>query len=108
MLQIATGPVAALALCLLFIYFVGRWLASNLPVWVDRHLKQIDRMVESHSEDRKIYKESLTEVNKTLQTLHGDVGDLKIDVKQIRDDILRERALMDPRMPDPRDIRISR
>jgi hypothetical protein len=64
MLQIATGPVAALALCLLFIFFIGRWLAAHLPVWVDRHLKQIDRMVDSHNEDRQMYKESLNEVNK--------------------------------------------
>lgn len=103
MLQIATGPVAALALCILAIYFVGRWLAEHLPKWVDRHLKQIDNMVESHNEDRKIYKESLTEVNRALVTLHGDVGELQVDVKQLRADILRERAQMDPRpMIDPR------
>jgi len=101
MLQIATGPVAALALCLMFIYLVGRWLASNLPVWVDRHLKQIDRMVDSHNEDRQMYKESLNEVNKTLITLHGDIGELQIDVKAMRDDIQRER-MIDPRMRDPR------
>ena len=101
MLQIATGPVAALALCLMFIYLVGRWLASNLPVWVDRHLKQIDRMVDSHNEDRQMYKESLNEVNKTLITLHGDIGELQIDVKAMREDIQRER-MIDPRMRDPR------
>jgi len=91
LLQILTGPVGALALCLLFIYFVGRWLASHLPVWVDRHLKQIDRMVDSHNEDRRVYKESITEINATLVTLHGDVDDLKIDVRAIRNDYERQR-----------------
>ena len=96
-LQIATGPVAALALCILAIYFVARWVATHLPKWVDRHLTQIDRMVDSHNEDRKVYKESLTEVNKTLVTLHGDVGELQIDVRKLRADIIRERAQIDPR-----------
>lgn len=101
MLQIATGPVAALALCLIFIFVLGRWLAAHLPVWVDRHLKQIDRMVDSHNEDRQMYKESLNEVNKTLVTLHGDIGELQIDVKAMREDIHRER-LIDTRLRDPR------
>ena len=101
LLQIATGPVAALALCLMFIFVIGRWLAAHLAVWVDRHLKQIDRMVESHNEDRQMYKESLNEVNKTLVTLHGDIGELQIDVKAMREDIQRER-LIDSRLRDPR------
>lgn len=102
LVQIATGPVAALALCIMAIAFVARWLAANLPKWVDRHLNQIDRMVESHNEDRQMYRESLTEVNKTLVTLHGDVGELQIDVKALRDDLQRERAYSDPRSVDPR------
>lgn len=101
MLQIATGPVAALALCLLFIFFIGRWLAAHLPVWVDRHLKQIDRMVDSHNEDRQMYKESLNEVNKTLITLHGDIGELQVDVKAMREDMIRER-MIESRLKDPR------
>lgn len=100
-LQIATGPVAALALCLLFIFFIGRWLAAHLPVWVDRHLKQIDRMVDSHNEDRQMYKESLNEVNKTLITLHGDIGELQVDVKAMREDMIRER-MIESRLKDPR------
>ena len=101
-LQIATGPVAALALCILAIAFVARWLATHLPQWVDRHLKQIDRMVDSHNEDRQMYKESLSEVNKTLITLHGDVGVLQVDVKAMREDINRERIYLDPRSVDQR------
>jgi hypothetical protein len=46
-IQIATGPVAALALCIFAIYFVARWLATNVPKWVDRHLTQIDTMIVS-------------------------------------------------------------
>lgn len=107
MLQIATGPVAALALCILFIYFIGRWLAAHLPVWVDRHLKQIDRMVDSHNEDRQMYRESLTEVNKTLVTLHGDVGELQVDVRALRMEYERKRIMLDPRLHDPRDPKIT-
>lgn len=86
-LEFATGPVAALALCIMAIWVVARWLAQNVPVWVDRHLNQIDNMVESHNEDREVYRESMREVNRSMQTLHGDLSVLKGDVKEIKDKI---------------------
>lgn len=86
-IQIATGPVAALALCIFAIYFVARWLATNVPKWVDRHLTQIDTMIVSHKEDRKIYADTLQEMNKGLQTLHGDIQLVKDDVREIKNQI---------------------
>ena len=86
-MQLATGPVAALALCIGAIYFVARWVAQNVPIWIDRHLNQIDNMVESHNEDREVYKDSMTEVNRSLVTLHGDLTVLKGDVSEIKQKI---------------------
>ncbi len=34
MIQVLTGPVAALALCLMAIYAIGKWLANHLPKWL--------------------------------------------------------------------------
>lgn len=84
MIQALTGPVAALALCLLAIYGIGKWVAIHLPKWVDRHLNQIDRIVESHEEDRTVYKEGLTTLNTSVTILRGEVDVIKDDVKDIK------------------------
>ena len=91
-MQLATGPVAALALCIGAIYFVARWVAQNVPIWIDRHLNQIDNMGESHNEDREVYKDSMTEVNRSLVTLHGDLTVLKGDVSEIKQKIANNPA----------------
>ena len=84
MIQALTGPVAALALCLMAIYGIGKWLASHLPKWVDRHLTQIDNIVESHHQDREVYKEGLTTLTTSLKDLRGEVDVIKDDVKEIK------------------------
>ena len=84
MIQALTGPVAALALCLMAIYGIGKWLANHLPKWVDRHLKQIDKIVESHHQDREVYKEGLTTLTTSLKDLRGEVDVIKDDVKEIK------------------------
>lgn len=84
MIQALTGPVAALALCLLALYAIFKWVGSHLPKWVDRHLNQIDRIVESHNEDRTIYKEGLTTLNTNMQELRGEVNHMKEDVRDIK------------------------
>lgn len=84
MFEILTGPVAALALCVSAIFFIGRWLAKHVPIWVDRHMKQIDNIVESHNEDRKVYREGLETLNVSLRDLNGEVHVLKDDVKDIK------------------------
>lgn len=84
MIQVLTGPVAALGLCLMAIYIVGKWLATHLPKWVDRHLMQIDNIVESHHQDREVYKEGLTTLTTSLTDLRGEVDVIKEDVKDIK------------------------
>jgi len=87
MIDILTGPVAALALCVSAIFFIGRWLAHHVPIWVDRHMKQIDNIVESHNEDRKVYREGLETLNVSLRDLNGEVHVLKDDVKDIKNSL---------------------
>lgn len=87
MIDILTGPVAALALCVFALYFIAKWLATHVPVWVDRHLKQIDKIVESHNEDRKVYREGLETLNVSLRDLNGEVHVLKDDVKDIKNSL---------------------
>jgi len=87
MIEALTGPVAALALCILSLYAIFKWLGAHLPKWVDRHLNQIDRIVESHNEDRTIYKEGLTTLNTNMRELKGEMYTIKEDVREIKDSI---------------------
>jgi len=91
LIDILTGPVAALALCLMAIYGIGKWLATHLPKWVDRHLNQIDDIVKSHDQDRETYKESLGTITTSLKDLKGEVDVIKDDVKDIK------RIVKDPK-----------
>lgn len=84
MIEALTGPVAALALCLLALYGIGKWIATHLPKWVDRHLNQIDRIVESHNEDRTAYREGLMTLNTSVTELRSEVDVIKDDVKDIK------------------------
>ena len=86
-IQILTGPVAALALCIFAIYYIARWLATHVPVWVNRHLDQFDKIVESHNEDRKAYQEGLETLNTNLSELGQEVDVIKDDVKDIKREI---------------------
>ena len=84
MFHLLTGPVGALALCLFAIYFVARWVATHVPIWVDRHLKQIDKMIDSHNNDREMYKETLGTLTVSLKDLGKEVDVIKDDVKEIK------------------------
>lgn len=84
MLSILTGPVGALALCLFAIYFVARWVATHVPIWVDRHLKQIDKMIDSHNNDREMYKDTLGTLTVSLKDLGKEVDVIKDDVHEIK------------------------
>ena len=86
-IQVLTGPVAALALCIAAIFYIGRWVATHLPIWVDRHMKQIDNIIDSHNEDRKVYREGLETLNMSLRDLNGEVDVIKDDVKDIKNSL---------------------
>lgn len=92
LIQVLTGPVAALALCIAAIFYIGRWVATHLPIWVDRHMKQIDNIIESHNEDRKVYREGLETLNTSMKELNGEVHVLKDDVKDIKDSLTRSQV----------------
>lgn len=84
LIQLLTGPVGALVLCLMAIFVIGRWIGQHLPVWVNRHLDQFDRVIEEHSQDRKVYKESLYDMTIELQNVGTEVKSIKEDVVEIK------------------------
>jgi len=82
-IQMLTGPFSAMVLAVILLYAVGRWLAENIPLYLDRHLKQIDKMVESHNEDREMYRDGLQTLTEQHNVLFRDVQDIKQEVKNI-------------------------
>lgn len=87
MYQILTGPVAALGLCVITLYALAKWAGKNVPVWVNRHMDQIDKIVDSHNQDREMYRESLGTLTVSLQELNKEVDVIKDDVKDIKHSI---------------------
>ncbi len=80
-IQMLTGPFSAMVLAVILLVAVGRWLAENIPLYLDRHLKQIDKMVESHNEDREMYRDNLQTLTEQHNLLVRDVQEIKQDVK---------------------------
>ena len=67
-LELLTGPLSALALALIMIYTIGRWLARFVPSVVEKYMEQSDKTIEqlerlsiktSFSIERKAFLSSL-------------------------------------------------
>jgi len=86
-MQIITGPVAALGLCIMALWVIFKWIGQNVPQWVARHLAQIDSIVHSHDQDREMYRESLETLTIHLKDLDKEVTVIKEDVKDIKSHI---------------------
>ena len=86
-IQMLTGPFSAMLLAVIMLFFIGRWLAEHVPLYLDRHLKQIDKMVESHNEDREMYREGLQTLTGQHNNLTREVLDISRDVKEIKTEV---------------------
>lgn len=79
-----TGPAGALVVMggvLIGIYrIVDTRIIPAAERFVDRHLTQVDKIVSSHDEDRKVWADG-------LQALRSDVDTMKEDVHAIRADV---------------------
>ena len=63
--QLLTGPFSALILCAGLLYTV----LSYLPTVVDRHFETVDKMIDSHDQDRELYRESLERLTRELSQI---------------------------------------
>lgn len=79
-----TGPAGALVTAIGVLLGIYRIVVTRvLPAverFVDRHLAQVDKIVTSHDEDRKVWADG-------LQALRSDVEAVKTDVHAIRADV---------------------
>ena len=84
-----TGPFSAMILAVIMLFYIGRWLAENVPLYLDRHLKQIDKIVDSHNADREMYREGLQTLTEQHNQLANEVLNISRDVKEIKEDVTR-------------------
>ena len=66
--ELLTGPFSALLLSLAIIYSIG----SYVPKVVDRHLEQIDKLIEQQEADRTLYQRSLSEILIHLENMNNE------------------------------------
>jgi uncharacterized protein YoxC len=45
-IELLTGPLSALALAVIMIYTIGRWLAKFVPTVVSKYMEQTDKTIE--------------------------------------------------------------
>ena len=77
-----TGPFSALLLAVGLLFALGKLLAKWVPVVVEAHMSRMDKMIDSHDEDRKLYQTSIQKiVHQQEQMSH--------DIKVIRDAVTR-------------------
>jgi len=80
-LEMVLGPFGALVvLCVVIygIYSLGvKHLLPMLSSAVDRHLDQVDRMLNEHREDREIFKQTIEKIVDRLDKVEDDVAYIK-------------------------------
>lgn len=87
-LQLILGPFGALATMAVVLYGIYSLVVKHLlPLathGLDRHLSQIDQMLEQHKQDRELYRESILFITQRLDKVEDDVSYIKgkIDGKE--------------------------
>jgi len=68
--DLITGPFSALIISAGLLYMI----LSYIPTVIDRHFESIDKMIESHNQDRELYRDSMEqitiEISKLSNSLH--------------------------------------
>lgn len=81
-IDLVTGKAGALVLAVTFLYMgykavvkIAEWLANNLKIWVERHLEQIDQIIQESKEDRKLYHDSMIRILQQFDALENRIID---------------------------------
>jgi hypothetical protein len=86
-----TGPGAAV-LCLLAV-LVGLWLFATkflMPLTekvANRHLTQIDRMLDQHAKDGEATRKALTEMTVEFRMIHARLGNIEVALDSVDEKI---------------------
>ena len=84
LVQALTGPFSAMMLAVIMLIAAAKWLGKYVPLYLNRHLDQIDKMVDSHNEDREAWKNGLQTLTEQHNLLNRDIVEIKAGVAEIR------------------------
>jgi|TARA_R110000803_G_C11733261_1_gene289955 hypothetical protein len=72
------GALVVMAFVLFGLYRVGiKHILPLIKSSIDKHLEQVDRMLDSHKEDREIFKETIKQIVSRLDKVEDDVSYIK-------------------------------
>ena len=98
-LSLAMGQGGALVLSLMMIYFIVKsikviaiWIDTKLTNWVERHLAQIDSMLDESKEDRKMYQQSMLKILEQFDVIEDRIIYQGKQLERIEKKIGGERA----------------
>lgn len=81
LLSMLTGPTSSLVLLLVILYAVWKAITQSVipaaKAWIDRHLQQIDSLLESHGRDRDAWLESMRDENARHQEITASLDRLE-------------------------------
>jgi len=99
LLDLLTGKAGALVLSLMIIYFtvksvqaVAVWIDVKLTKWVERHLKQIDSMLEESKADREMYQQSMLKILEQFDVIEDRIVHQGKQLERIEQKIGKHRA----------------
>lgn len=77
MVSMLTGPTSSLVLLLGIIVAVWRVFTQSvlpsLKAWVDKHLTQVDDLLEQHAQDREAWLQSMRDCHERSDTMLGQL-----------------------------------
>jgi hypothetical protein len=75
LLSMLTGPTSSLILLLTILYAVWKAVTQSIipavKAWVDKHLAQVDDLLESHGKDRDAWLKSMSDCSDQNKQLQG-------------------------------------
>lgn len=99
LLDLLTGKAGALVLSLMIIYFtvksikaVAIWIDAKLTKWVERHLNQIDAMLDESKADRQMYQQSMLKILEQFDVIEDRIVHQGKQLERIEQKIGRDRA----------------
>ena len=99
LLDLLTGKAGALVLSLMIIYFtvksvqaIAIWIDAKLTKWVERHLNQIDAMLEESKADRQMYQDSMLKILEQFDVIEDRIVHQGKQLERIEQKIGKHRA----------------
>lgn len=81
LLPFLTGPFSALILAVSVLAVIYKLIVDHIAPaiknYFDRHLEQVDKMIDEHKIDRETWQKSVIILETKLTQIHDDVKDLR-------------------------------